>query len=107
MSNSQNYLAGQVHTPVRTHKSLTPSHCIQAAPAKLLDALVEHLGLKNDAALSRVLQMSPPWISKLRSKTLPVSAAVLVRMHDVTGLSIRDLRALMGDNRRRFGISDQ
>ena len=107
MSNSQNYLAGQAQTPVRTHKTLTPSHSIQAAPSNLLDALIEHLGLKNDAGLSRALEMSPPMISKLRSKTLPVSATVLVRMHDVTGLGIRELRALMGDNRRRFGISDQ
>ena len=106
MSNSQHHLAGQAHT-VRMHKILTPSHCIQTAPANLLDALIEHLGLKNDAALSRALEMSPPMISKLRSKALPVSAMVLVRMHDVTGLGIRELRALMGDHRKKFGISDQ
>jgi hypothetical protein len=73
----------------------------------LLDGLIVHLDLKNDAALARTLELAPPLISKIRHRTLPVSAAVLVRMHDVSGLSIRDLRLLMGDQRRRFGISDE
>lgn len=73
----------------------------------LLDGLIVHLDLKNDAALARALEVAPPIISKLRHRSLPVSAAVLVRMHEVSGLSINNLRLLMGDNRRRFGISDQ
>lgn len=105
MSNSQYQPSVQAHA-VRQHRTLTPSPCMQAEPGNLLDALIEHLGLRNDAALSRALYLSPPMISKLRSKTLPVSATVLIRMHDVTGLGIRELRALMGDDRRRFGIDD-
>lgn len=73
---------------------------------RLLDGLIVHLELKNDAALARALELAPPMISKLRHRTLPVSAAVLVRMHEVSRLSIRDLRLLMGDQRRRFGIRD-
>jgi hypothetical protein len=73
----------------------------------LLDGLIIHLGLKNDAALARALELAPPMISKLRHFTLPVSAAVLLRMHEVSGLSIFDLRLLMGDQRRRFGIRDR
>ena len=76
-------------------------------PSNLLNGLIAHLGLKNDAALARALEISPPQISKLRHLTLPVSAAILIRMHDVSGLSLRDLRLLMGDNRRRFGVSDE
>ena len=75
--------------------------------SNLLDGLIAQLGLKNDAALARALEISPPQISKLRHLTLPVSAAILIRMHDVSGLSLRDLRLLMGDNRRRFGVSDE
>lgn len=105
MSNLQTNLAAQ-SSALRQHKTLTPSPCVQAEPSNLLDALIEHLGVRNDAALSRALYLSAPMISKLRSKTLPVSATVLVRMHDVTGLGIRELRALMGDQRRRFGIDD-
>lgn len=75
-------------------------------PSQLLDGLIMHMGLKNDAALARALEIAPPLISKVRHRTLPVSAAVLIRMHDVSGLSIRDLRSLMGDHRRRFGVTD-
>jgi hypothetical protein len=105
MSHLQSFLSGQSEV-VLEHKVLTPARCAEAEPSNLLDALIEHFELKNDAALSRALYLSPPMISKLRTKTLQVSATVLVRMHDVTGLSIRELRALMGDNRRRFGIND-
>ncbi len=71
-------------------------------PSNLLDALIKQLQLKNDAALSRALQVAPPVISKTRHKQLPVGASLLIRMHEISGLSIKDLRALMGDTRERF-----
>jgi hypothetical protein len=37
---------------------------------------------------------------------LPVGASLLIRMHEVTDLSIRELRELMGDRRKRMRISD-
>ena len=75
-------------------------------PDRLLDALIEHLQLKNDAALSRALEVAPPIISKIRHRRLPVGAALLIRMHEVSELAISDLRYLMGDRRRKFRISD-
>ena len=63
-------------------------------PNRLLDALIQKLGLKNDAALSRALEVRPPVISKIRHRTLPVGASLLIRMHEVTDLSIRELREL-------------
>lgn len=65
-------------------------------PNSLLDALIEKLSVKNDAALSVVLEVGPPVISKIRHRKLPVGAALLIRMHEVTEMSIKDLRALMG-----------
>lgn len=76
-------------------------------PNMLLDQLLEHLSLKNDAALSRVLEVAPPVISKIRHGKLPVGASLLLRMHEVSGMSIRDLRSLMGDRRSRFRMSDK
>ncbi|AMO94019.1 hypothetical protein CFter6_1307 [Collimonas fungivorans] len=32
---------------------------------------------------------------------------MLIRMHEVSGLSIGELRALMGDRRQKFRISDK
>jgi hypothetical protein len=76
-------------------------------PNNLLDALIEKLNLKNDAALSRALEVAPPVISKIRHRRLPVGASLLIRMHEVSDLSIKDLRILMGDRRDKFRISDK
>lgn len=66
----------------------------------LLDALQQRFNLKNDARLSEYLSLSRPAISKLRHKTIPLSPGILLCMHEATGLSLRDLRALMGDHRQ-------
>ena len=64
-------------------------------PANVLDAIIAKLKLKNDAALSRVLEVAPPVISKIRHRTLPIGATILLRMHEASAISIRELRALM------------
>lgn len=69
-------------------------------PNNLLDTLIDKLHLKNDAALSRALEVAPPVISKIRHRRLPVGASLLIRMHEVSDLSIRELRTLMGDRRK-------
>src|SRR3954463_12405637 len=53
-------------------------------PNRVLDAVIEKLQLKNDAALSRVLEVAPPVISKIRHQTLPIGATILLRMHEVS-----------------------
>lgn len=80
---------------------------IKYDPDNLLSSLIGKLNLKNDAALSRALEVAPPVISKIRHRRLPVGASLLIRMHEVTDLSIQDLRALMGDRRNKFRISDK
>jgi hypothetical protein len=65
-------------------------------PNKVLDAIMEKLNLKNDAALSRALEVAPPVISKIRHRTLPIGATILLRMHEVSEFSIRELKSLMG-----------
>jgi hypothetical protein len=75
-------------------------------PNHLLDVLIERLKLKNDAALSRALEVAPPVISKIRHRRLPVGASLLIRMHEVSSLSVRELRDLMGDRRTKYRLSD-
>ena len=67
----------------------------QYDPNRLLDAIIAKLRLKNDAALSRILEVAPPVISKIRHNTLPIGATLLLRMHEESEFSIRELRALM------------
>jgi hypothetical protein len=76
-------------------------------PNNLLDSLIENLQLKNDAALCRALEVWPPVLSKIRYRRSPISAAMLIRMHEVSDLTIAELRALMGDRRKKYHISEQ
>jgi DNA-binding transcriptional regulator YdaS (Cro superfamily) len=71
-------------------------------PRPLLDTVTECLNVKNDAALSRALAVAPPIISKVRTGKAVVSAALLIRIHEITNISIKELRALMGDFRPIF-----
>ncbi len=93
-------------TPIGANDKL-PLDQINYDPNHLLDSLIEKLHLKNDAALSRALEVAPPVISKIRHRRLPVGASLLIRMHEVSELSIRELRELMGDRREKFRISDK
>jgi len=72
----------------------------------LLDTIIERMKLKNDAALSRLLFVASPVISKIRHGRLPVGASMLIRMHEETDISIEELRALMGDRRAKLRMSN-
>ena len=71
-------------------------------PNYLFDTVIRRLGLKNDAALARHLEIAPPVISKTRNGKLALGASLLLRLHEATDISIKDLRALMGDHRLSF-----
>ena len=58
----------------------------------LLDAIINRQKLKNDAQLCRLLEIQPPVISKLRHGHLPIGASLLIRIHEETGMSIRELK---------------
>ncbi|TFW17432.1 hypothetical protein [Duganella callida] len=74
-------------------------------PNNLLDNISYRLQLKNDAALARALEVSPPILSKVRHMRMPVGASLLIRMHEVTGLPMRQLQDMMGDRRQKFRLS--
>jgi len=74
-------------------------------PNRVLDAIINKLKLKNDAALSQVLEVAPPVISKIRHNTLPIGATILLRMHEISDFSIRELRALMVSTRAEAALA--
>ncbi|MDB5770864.1 MAG: hypothetical protein JWM42_1238 [Burkholderia sp.] len=69
-------------------------------PGHLLNALKIHFHLRSDAALARALDVDRPYISKIRHHMNPVGPTLLVRMHEASGLPVRQLRAWMGDRRK-------
>ena len=63
---------------------------------KLLDHTIEILGLKNDAALARTLQVAPPVISKMRHRHLKVGDNMFCRINEATDIDIGLLRMIAG-----------
>lgn len=64
-------------------------------PHKLLDSLIQEMGLKNDAELSRALGVPPPVVSQIRHRKLGVGATMLLRMHEESNVSIATLKELL------------
>jgi len=62
--------------------------------AALVERLLTYMGLRNDACLARELGVPPFAISKLRKGSTAVDTDMLIRMHEASGLSIGELRAL-------------
>ncbi|WP_426106413.1 hypothetical protein [Massilia sp. TSP1-1-2] len=67
-----------------------------AGANQLFDFIIEKMALKNDAALGRALEVAPPVISKIRHGKLPVTARMMIKIHDVANMSIREIRTFLG-----------
>jgi hypothetical protein len=75
-------------------------------PNTLLNAVIGKLNLKNDAALCRALDVPPPVISKIRHHRIPLGSAMLVRLLEVTELSLGELSGLtMGAETPEMGVA--
>lgn len=70
-------------------------------PNHLLNTLITHLGLSNDGALSRKLKIAGNVIRDIRHGRIPVCGSMLLWMHEATGISINELRRLLGDRRAK------
>lgn len=65
-------------------------------PHLLLDTLRAAHGLKNDFALVQFLGLTPPAISKVRHGANQVSAELMIRIHEKTGMPIARIKELAG-----------
>lgn len=63
--------------------------------SRLLDELIRRNELKNDAALCRILQITPSVLSKIRHGRARLSGDVMIRMHEAFEIPISELRQLM------------
>ncbi|WP_211474804.1 hypothetical protein [Collimonas humicola] len=64
--------------------------------AYMLDVVLQEQNLKNDAALAREIQVAPPTISKVRNEVQPLGSSLLVKLHELTGKSTKEIKALAG-----------
>lgn len=76
-------------------------------PHLLLDHLIERLRLRNDAALSRLLEVAPPVISKIRHRILRFGDTLLLRTHDITDIEVRELLDLRKRQEAADALADQ
>ena len=63
-------------------------------PELFINLLIEKMQLKNDAALSRRLQVAPSVISEIRNSQLAIGASIL--LNEESGISIAELKAAAG-----------
>lgn len=75
-------------------------------PHRLFDAICRIRGLKTDSELAEFLAVGRPLISKVRRGYLPLSAGLLLRIHEVTVFDIKWLKEMMGDRRAYQRTSD-
>jgi hypothetical protein len=73
----------------------------------LLDSILDKLHLPDDAALCDALDVDESVISDLRELRREVDAALLIRMHELTDISIAGLRNILGDRRRMARFAGQ
>lgn len=64
--------------------------------ATLLDHILRHGMAKNDAAISRALNVAPPVISKVRHNKLPVTPGVILAVHEAFDIPVATIRQIAG-----------
>lgn len=64
---------------------------------KLLDELIARFNVKNDRHLAKELGISTPVISRVRNGKSAVSAEFIIRIHEVYGMPIAEIKALCAE----------
>ena len=68
---------------------------ISKTPNIVLDTIKDKFDLATDRELANHLEIGFQTISKIRTKIYPVSDTVILRIHEICGLPISEIRHLM------------
>lgn len=71
-----------------------PPEKIRKPAHRLFDFLIKNFRLKSDHALSEALSVLPSTICKMRAGR-PVTASVILKVHEKYEIPIRDIKALL------------
>jgi transcriptional regulator with XRE-family HTH domain len=63
---------------------------------QLLDKAQEKIQARNRTELLTIIGMQPPTVSKIRHNRVPVSAEMILRLHDATALPVDYIREKLG-----------
>jgi hypothetical protein len=72
----------------------------------LLDSVLDQLHLPDDAALAHAIDVDPALLADVREMRREVDASLLIRLHEMTDISITGLRNILGDRRRKTRFAD-
>ena len=67
---------------------------VTTTASPLFDHVLKEFHIKNDAALSRLLDVKPPVLSKMRHSQLSVGTTIMVNTHELTGMTMKAIRLL-------------
>lgn len=73
-------------------------------PNRLLDLAAQSIGARNDSVLAQRLRVARSVIHGIRSQAIPVTPSFLLWLHDASGMSIDELRSVLGDQRHRIRL---
>lgn len=65
---------------------------------ELLDFLRFEYGFSSDRQLGIALGISAPVMSKIRSRTVALSAEVMILIHEKTGMTIADIKEFLKED---------
>jgi hypothetical protein len=68
-------------------------------PGLLLNSLLDRMQLTEDAELAKRLRMDKRLLGKIRERRLQISGSMLMLMQEATGITIAELRRILGDRR--------
>lgn len=64
--------------------------------AQLFDAIVHQVGFRTDAELAEAIGIEPSNLSRLRHGRRTISDGMVLRIHEITGWAIRDIKGALG-----------
>jgi len=67
-------------------------------PAYFLAQMIKSLGLNSMGELSIKVDIDPALLCKMRQGNIPIRGQHILRFHEVTGLSVKELRLILGDD---------
>ena len=68
-------------------------------PGLLLNSLLDRMHLTEDAELAKRLRIDKRLLGKIRERRLQISGSMLMLMQEATGITIAELRRILGDRR--------
>lgn len=74
-------------------------------PNRLFDTLLKKMQWRNDTTLAKNLKVHIDVVRRIRTRTLPLGASMLLWLQEASGISVAELRQIMGDRRSRLRLS--